>query len=71
LRDENERKDIRSSFILERLAVVLILYFSIENKDNEKAQFSLKNLIMMIYQNYIIFGHLICLKIKDKSKQNV
>jgi len=71
IRDDGERKIVRSSFILERLAIVLILYFSIENRDNEKVQYMLKNLILMVHQNYLIFGHLISLKIKDKTKANV
>lgn len=71
VRDEAERKIVRSSFILERLAVVLTLYFSIENKENEKMQLFLKNLIIMVHQNYMIFGHLISTKIKDKTKSNV
>jgi len=71
MREDSERKIIRSSFILERLAVILVLYFSIEQKDNEKSYVYLKNLVTLIYQNYLIFGHLISLKIKDKSKTNV
>lgn len=71
IREETERKIIRSSFILERLAVVLTLYFSIENKDNEKIQYFLKNLILMVHENYLIFGHIISTKIKDKTNTNV
>lgn len=37
MREDKERQIIRSSFILERLAVILVLYFSIEKKDNEKS----------------------------------
>ena len=68
---EQEKKLVKSSFIVKRLGIILMLYFTVENTPNEKAMFQLKSLINLIHQNFIIVGYLISLKLKDKSKSNV
>ncbi len=48
-----------------------MLYFTVENTPSEKAMFQLKNLINIIHQNFLILGHFISLKLKDKDSNNV
>jgi len=71
LKANNERKMLKSSFILQRLGIILMLYFTVENNPDDKAMFQLKSLANVIHQNFIIFGYIISLKIKETSHSNV
>ena len=62
---------MKSSFILEKLAIPLILYFTIEVKANKTAQQYLKSLACAIHENYMLFGYFVSLKLKDKTRLNV
>jgi len=70
VKTEAEKKIIKSSFILKRMGVILMLYFTVENMPNEKVMFQLKNIINIIHQNFIILGYFISLKLKNKSISN-
>jgi len=67
---ESEIKLVKSSFILEKLAIPLILYFTIEVKANKTAQQLLKSLSCAIHENYLLFGYFVSLKLKDKTRLN-
>jgi len=56
---------------LEKLAIPLILYFTIEVKANKTAHQLLKSLSCAIHDNYMLFGYFVSLKLKDKTKLNV
>ena len=68
---EDEVKLIRSSFILERLAVIVLLHFVTEGRLTNKTISLLKTLAQLTHLNSVLFGYFVTLKLKGASKDNV
>lgn len=67
---DNESRVIKSSFVLERLVVVLVLYFTEELKTEKNVDELIATLLELLYENCLIFGHLMSEKVRD-STENV
>ena len=57
--------------ILERMGILLVAYLFTENKTDEKIKFIVKNILLLIYQNYMILAGLIYSKIIQNHEANV
>lgn len=69
--NDKEVKIVRSSFILERLAVVLLLYFTQEVKETKTIGLLTKALIRVTHENCLLFGCLASHLLRDKMFENV